>query len=1374
MPADGPDDEPVGLTMGQLLQLINSMKAEPGTGTSGRPESEFKMVWKGITLPTISDGADYPEWNFKFKTACGAAHELILDLVTQAEFCAEPASTGYTDPRQWRAARSLYNKLAECTKDSALVIVQSVNNQDGFEAYRRMARRWGTLSVGDQFARLTSLLQASFASGDFTDDLMKWERGLEQYERQTGDKLPDSIRIAKLLGQAPESLRNHLMLTTSAMPGTNSDKWIYMKKITVEFLRANPHPTPMDIGNINNKDGGGRAGGPRRPAPRGSGQSSRATGTPGRAASRGTGRPERAAGEEKGGHCGRCGRRGHHAKHCVAKTCPDGKPPYGPPGKAPDRRATVVAGDDDEDLGDESGDGDDEPEEENDDDDEDNVGAVLADPDTTKGEAAGESEVSYAFAITGRSPFDSSTKKASTPIPVKSDRTHPGDGQKGKQGNRVTGMMTRPPTAKNGEVPIMIDSGCTKSVCGPNDFPFAPTRTDGAKRTIRVANGDRIKHYGSKTVKFTTREQQTMTIDFDVADVQGPILATERINQGGADVILPKKGDKKGPRITKGKMTTKLVKKSGLVFLFAQAVAGIALQGPAPDPAPATTGWAQALSGIQPLPPGIKTDSSRAAGGWAEALGWIEPPAKGKQTTATRPTGGWAEALGWEDPVVAPVGAEGPPRGGDILPTAGDNAGDQVMEDFPALERPVAEVAIPPTPSAAEREEHEILHIFKPWCRACVMGRGKNGPCRTIAERTGIPVVQVDYCFGKTQPGEKTVPILCAVDDLYKRTFACWCLMKGSGDAHAVKGLESYLKSLGAPKLVVQCDPENAAARIIQDAAAKVPGCTTRETPRASKGSNGRVERLHAYVEGLTATWRSDLEERYQASIPLEHPIHPWIVRHCAWTKDRYQIDRDDNMTSYERQFERTYASKMLPLGETVMYRYPGPNASKLTGPWGVGIYCGRSAIDDSHIVSTRQRTFTVKTVRRFARDDAHRYDAQLFLAMKGAPWDSAAARSAPDTGMRAAPPAVVPAAAAAVPPPGDAPKDDIEAPPMTAQEVQQEQADAAAHPASPAREAPADVEGELTAPPVKRPRGRPPTRVLPDPSSAAFTPGCSGCVGGPTSRGYHTVACRRNQAALAQASPPDAPMEAGRASGDPLGSQRARGDSGDGAPSHTRGDSGDGASGSGHPTPAPPSAAVPPPPVPDLGDRAGARGSPTTDRMETDEGGAAGSTTRPANDPGDRPPPKMPRINAIPGAGAEGEHYPVPVEPDPNLELLPEVIHDEDDGSLLDREAVQAGVARELAFMKKLQVGEEVEEATLPSRVKIWTGRWCHRRRDDLVRCRYVVRQYARECADSGFACTPPSRGAEAHDCHHSPGGPHHDGRGLLGGLHAHPHRRR
>ncbi|MCP3860761.1 MAG: hypothetical protein GY704_14010, partial [Phycisphaeraceae bacterium] len=268
------------------------------------------------------------------------------------------------------------------------------------------------MSVGDQFARLTSLLQTSLGNGvDFIDNLTSWERGLDEYEAQTGDKLPDSIRIAQLMGQAPEPLRTHLTLTSATTDGTNQDKWQKLKKIAIDFTRANTTAAPMDVGNIQDRPlwrDVRRPGGPRK-GKKGGGKDDRPR--PGK----GDRGPEKEKTEHVDGYCGRCGRYGHRQRDCVAKKTVDGRAlqPNAPRGS---RQAAPVLteGEPDEDEAEEEPD-DDEPEP---DEDEDIVAATTIEIED------------WCFAVSGKRPPKSSSEES-----------------------------------------VMVDSGCTRSVCGPEDFP---------------------------------------------------------------------------------------------------------------------------------------------------------------------------------------------------------------------------------------------------------------------------------------------------------------------------------------------------------------------------------------------------------------------------------------------------------------------------------------------------------------------------------------------------------------------------------------------------------------------------------------------------------------------------------------------------------------------------------------------------------------------------------------------------------------------------------------------------------------------------------------------------------------------------------------
>jgi hypothetical protein len=94
-----------------------------------------------------------------------------------------------------------------------------------------------------------------------------------------------------------------------------------------------------------------------------------------------------------------------------------------------------------------------------------------------------------------------------------------------------------------------------------------------------------------------------------------------------------------------------------------------------------------------------------------------------------------------------------------------------------------------------------------------------------------------------------------------------------------------------------------------------------------------------------------------------------------------------------------------------------------------------------------------------------------------------------------------------------------------------------------------------------------------------------------------------------------------------------------------------------------------------------------------------------------------------------------VPMEPDPKFD---EVYYDEDDGAALPQDRAIEGVRRELDFMAKLEVGKKVPRASLPPGTKVWGGRWCHRRKGDEVRSRYVAQQFRDPTDDEAYAGTP------------------------------------
>ena len=72
-------------------------------------------------------------------------------------------------------------------------------------------------------------------------------------------------------------------------------------------------------------------------------------------------------------------------------------------------------------------------------------------------------------------------------------------------------------------VQLLVDTGATEHVCGPQDFTHAAL-TSGPRPALKTATGELLKHYGLRTVDFQCQGEE-LRVGFTVGDVKRPILS---------------------------------------------------------------------------------------------------------------------------------------------------------------------------------------------------------------------------------------------------------------------------------------------------------------------------------------------------------------------------------------------------------------------------------------------------------------------------------------------------------------------------------------------------------------------------------------------------------------------------------------------------------------------------------------------------------------------------------------------------------------------------------------------------------------------------------------------------------------------------------
>eukprot|EP00971_Amphidinium_carterae_P346544 6488066-Amphidinium_carterae.1 len=344
------------------------------------------------------------------------------------------------------------------------------------------------------------------------------------------------------------------------------------------------------------------------------------------------------------------------------------------------------------------------------------------------------------------------------------------------------------------------------------------------------------------------------------------------------------------------------------------------------------------------------------------------------------------------------------------------DTGLEEMGDMADLEREdrelpsAAEMPGPPSVTEEQRRHHELTHIpYQRWCTHCVRGKGREDAHRTkeALEASGPPIVQADFTF--YTDGEVQVPVLGAIDSVYHRGMSVWLTHKGVVDDYATKCLQSFLQSLGFARGIVQVDAENSAVAVAKKAIENLEGWHWRHTPVNSKQSNGMVERFHAEIQGAFRVNRCCLEARYGFQLASHHPCLPWLLRHVNWLRDRFAVSRDDHQTPLQRQLMRSYERQLVRFGEVILWKDAHKQRFKFEAHWGWGVYLGRAAHSEEHLVGTSVGTIRCRTVRRVPPEDQH--NSQQLLSMRGLPWDfkAALATPTPSGAARSAVPATPP-----------------------------------------------------------------------------------------------------------------------------------------------------------------------------------------------------------------------------------------------------------------------------------------------------------------------------------------------------------------------------
>ena len=149
---------------------------------------------------------DFADWRYLFENSMRVLGitRLMQGTVTMDH---EPKLNEML-PKEQQQAAVLHMILVATVKRShkATVIVQSVDDCNGFLAWRRLVRAYRPISDDRLTTMYLALFQPKWTMHQFANQLQEWENAVHKYQRESGEMIPDRAKVVAVVRSVPDEL----------------------------------------------------------------------------------------------------------------------------------------------------------------------------------------------------------------------------------------------------------------------------------------------------------------------------------------------------------------------------------------------------------------------------------------------------------------------------------------------------------------------------------------------------------------------------------------------------------------------------------------------------------------------------------------------------------------------------------------------------------------------------------------------------------------------------------------------------------------------------------------------------------------------------------------------------------------------------------------------------------------------------------------------------------------------------------------------------------------------------------------------------------------------------------------------------------------
>ena len=261
-----------GAAMDEELRDLDAIQIASGPTTSvmdsatvrggpGELDASRLVDLRGMVRPERFDGTDqgWLDWRFRFEAMLGLVG-MSVELREAAEQ-QQPIKMADLEEAVAQKSRVLQNILIYMVGGRALTIVRATEDTNGFESWRKLVADYEPSAAGRRMTALLGVLSPVFTEANFREELMRWERDLHRYELLQKAALPDDLRCAIVLREAPKKYRSYLQTCSYAVQESYSQLKLALQTYWDRgrsFVLEGTGVVPMEVDVVKGAGRGGR------------------------------------------------------------------------------------------------------------------------------------------------------------------------------------------------------------------------------------------------------------------------------------------------------------------------------------------------------------------------------------------------------------------------------------------------------------------------------------------------------------------------------------------------------------------------------------------------------------------------------------------------------------------------------------------------------------------------------------------------------------------------------------------------------------------------------------------------------------------------------------------------------------------------------------------------------------------------------------------------------------------------------------------------------------------------------------------------------------------------------------------------------------